>query len=233
MLELERIDKRYRRGRLEVVALRGVSLEVCPAEVVAVLGMEGSGRSTLLRVAAGIEQPDAGEVRFRGRPLLLGERAVAGGIAYCQASFRRTEGEAVLDDLIAAQLARGVRPARARERAWEALERVDARMCGQRRLFELEKADASRVGIARALVQRPSLLLIDEPTKGVDLLERDGILELVRSLSREDIAVLMSSNKATGVFGADRVLSLSNGELYGQGSPEMAEVVRLPLSGTG
>jgi len=228
LLELERVTKRYRRGCLELTALREVSLEVHPAEVVAVWGLEGSGRTTLLRIAAAIEAPDRGEVRFRGRTLAAGESPIARGIAYCQPRFRGIEGEPVLDQLIAAQLALGIRPSGAREHAWAALERTCAQRCERRRPFELDPAQATRVSVARALVQQPSLLLIDEPTRGVDLLERDGILELLHALSREGLAVLMSAQKGTAVLGADRVLSLSDGALHGHGSPEFADVVRLP-----
>jgi ABC-type sugar transport system ATPase subunit len=69
--------------------------------------------------------------------------------------------------------------------------------------------------------------VIDEPTKGVDLLERDNILGLLRSLADENIAVLMSSAEATALAGADRALSLSAGKLRGSASPELADV--LPL----
>jgi len=233
LLELARVSKRYRRGRLEVAAVRAVSLDLDPGELIAIWGLEGSGRSTLLRIAAGIEAPDDGEVRFQTRRLRVGESAIPGGIACCQSRFRGAGGEAVLEELIGAQLALGVKATGARARASRALERVDASGCGDRRPFELDRADAVRVSLARALVQQPALLIIDEPTKGVDLLKRDGILELLHSLSREGLAVLMSAQKGTGVFGADRVLALSDGELRGHVTPEMAQVVELPLRVTG
>ena len=72
-----------------------------------------------------------------------------------------------------------------------------------------------RVALARALALEPSLLVIDEPTRGVDLLERDAILALLRSLADEGIAVLISTGEATALAGADRALSLADGELRG------------------
>jgi len=78
-------------------------------------------------------------------------------------------------------------------------------------------------------VRKPSLLLIDEPTSGVELLQRTAIFALLRSLTAEGIAVLTSVGDSTGLYGADRVLALSGGDLRGHVAPEMAQVVELPL----
>lgn len=231
LLELQHVSKRFQLGARQVEVLKDVSLEMHERELIAVWGPRGSGRSTLLRIAAGIEAPDAGAVRFQGRELALGRGAIAGGVAYCQPTYRGLEGQAVLDELVASQLALGVRPAGARTRAWEALERAGARKCEARHPYELDRAEAVRVGIARALLQQPSLLLVDEPTTRVDPLERDSILELLRSLSDENIAVLMTIDRATGMFASDRALSLGEGELRGDISPNLAPVVKLRVTG--
>lgn len=229
LLELERVSKNYRHGARHLQVLREVSLEVHEHEVVSIWGTRNSGRSTLLRVAAGIEAPDHGRVRFKERDLAVGGGAIAGGIAYCQPTIRSVEGQVVLEEMIAAQLALGVRPAGARRRASEALERTGAEHCQARRPFELDRAEAVRVGIARALLQEPALLIVDEPTTGVEPRERDRLLQLLRSFAREDIAILMSLDKGPGLYAADRALSLSDGELRGHLTPELAPVVELPL----
>jgi ABC-type multidrug transport system ATPase subunit len=234
LLQLENVTKRFRRGKLELIALRDISLEIHAGELIAVWGARGSGRSTLLRIAAGIERPDAGSVRLHGRELSPARPSgIPGGIAYCQPGSRGVEAEAVLQELVAAQLALGVKPSGARDRAWEALERVGARRCEERRPYELQRDEAVRVAIARALVQQPSLVVIDEPTTAVDVLKRDGILELLRSIATDATAVLMTVEKSTCLFGADRALSLSEGELHGHVSPELAKVVALPMRNAG
>lgn len=234
LLELVHVSKRFRQGARHVVdVLRDASLELHEGELLAVWGARGSGRSTLLRIAAGIEAPDAGVVRFQGRQLSPGRGSIAGGIAYCQTTFRGLEGEPVLQELIASQLAIGVKPSEARARAWNTLERVGADRCENARPHELDRAEAVRVSIARALLQEPSLLVIDEPTTGVHPLERDRILELLRSLADGDIAVLMSVDKGTSLFVADRALSLGDGELRGRSGPELAQVVALPMRQSG
>jgi ABC-type multidrug transport system ATPase subunit len=234
VLELDHIAKRYRHGVRSIEVLRDVSLQVDEREVVAIWGPRNSGRSTLLRIAAGIATPDSGAVRFRGRPLMPGCGAIAGGIAYCQPTLRSVEAQVVLDELIAAQLALGVRLSGARARASQILERVQASHCEGRHPYELSRAEAVRVAIARALLQEPALMIVDEPTTGVEDLERDPILELLRSLADEDgTAILMSLDKGIGLFASNRALSLSHGQLRGHLVRELAPVVELPLRMSG
>jgi ABC-type multidrug transport system ATPase subunit len=231
LLELDRVSKCYRHGSLRQQALREVSLELDRGELVVVWGLRRSGRSTLLRIAAGVQAPDCGEVRFEGRPL-SGSGALAEGIAYCVRGFHGSEGQPVIEELIFSQLALGASPATAKKRAWSVLERVGASKCAQLRPYELDSAEAIKASIARALVREPSLLLIDEPTSGVELLQRTAIFALLRSLAAEGVAVLTSVGESTGLYGADRVLALSGGDLRGHVAPELAPVVDLPLRAT-
>lgn len=223
LLELEHISKRYHGGAR--VALDDVSLVIDAGEMVAIWGERQSGRSTLLRIAAGIESPDTGVARFAGHDLAArgGER-LGHGISYCRKAFRASGGPTVLDQLMAGQYARRVPPSTAMIRAWKALERVDAERCARFGITELKTDEAVRVAVARALTSEPRLLVVDEPTIGVDLLERDGILKLLRSLADEGVAVLTSTGEGTGLLGADRVLSLGKGKLRGELTPDLAQV---------
>ncbi len=225
LLELERVSKRYGRLPGERVALRDVSLQIEPGELVAVLGRRRSGRSTLLRVAAGVEAPDEGVVRFAGHNLEGG--GGDGGIGYCQRSFRPGEGRLVLDQIVVRLLARGASPSRAASQAHAALVRAGAERCAGLEPADLDSTEAVRVAIARTLACNPRLLVIDEPTKGVDLLERDSILLLLRSLANEGVAVLMSTGETPCLSGVDRGLTIGDGELHGRPSSELAAV--LPL----
>jgi ABC-type cobalamin/Fe3+-siderophores transport system ATPase subunit len=228
LLALEGVGKHYRDGPRECVVLREISLQLEAGELVVVWGMRRSGRSTLLRVAAGIEPPDSGVVRFEGRDLAGNSVGVLGaGIGFCRKALHAGEGQGVLDQLLLGLLAGGLSSSHARTRALEALERTGAGRCAALRLRELDSAEAIRVALARAIAQQPRLLIVDEPTKGVDLLERDGILLLLRSLADEGIAVLASAGESTALAGADRALALSEGELRGSLSPELAPVVQL------
>jgi putative ABC transport system ATP-binding protein len=228
LLELDTVSRRHPGPPRTRLVLCEVSLRLEPGELVVVWGLKGSGRSTLLRVAAGIEAPDSGSVRFEGRDLAEhGEDLLGGAIAYCDRALRYTAGQSVLEHVSVALLAHGVAPREARARARRSLARVAAEQTAGRRLAALDEDDAVRVAIARMLALAPALLVIDEPTRGVDLLARDGILALLRSLADDGLAVLASTGESTGLAGADRGLVLSEGELRGAPPAELATV--LPL----
>lgn len=226
LLELEHVSKRYRHG--ERVALDDVSLSIEAGELVAVWGERRSGRSTLLRIAAGVETPDSGFIRFSGREVTeLGGQTLGSGIGYCRTGFRASTGQYIVDLLAASQLARGLSRPDARVCAWKALARVAAEDCANRTPSELNGEEIVRVSIGRAIATDPRLIVIDEPTVGVDLTARDGILALLRSIADDGIAVLTSTNDGPGWLGADRVLALRKGKLHGETIPELAPVAHL------
>ena len=228
LLELETVHKRYADDASERTVLRGVSLQAGAGELIVVWGLRRSGRSTLLRVAAGIEPPDAGVVRFDGRDLASGgERLLGEGIGYCQKTLRYADGHTALDHAMVGLLSRWVPPAKARLRALSALERAGAAHCARMARRELSSAEAVRVGLARTLALRPRMIVIDEPVKGVELSERDPILGLLRSLADEGLTVLASTGESTGLSQADRGLVLGDGELRGAPAPELAPVLAL------
>lgn len=226
LLELERVSKRYGRGARERVVLSDITLELCEGELAAIWGRRGSGRSTLLRLAAGLEAPSTGVVRFAGHDLATRRGDdLGGGIGFCRPGLG---GNGVVsEELIAGQLARGLPSRQARARTFAALERAGARGCATARTADLDTGEALRVAIARALTPAPRLLVLDEPTKGVDPIERDEILSLLRSLADDGLTILTCIGETTAFAGADRALSLSEGELRGRLAPELAPVIPL------
>ena len=201
LLSLERVGKRYRRGMRERIALREISLEIDSGEYVVVWGLRRSGRSTLLRIAAGIETPDEGVVRFAGRDLAdNGAEGLGEGIGYCQKTLRPGDGR-VLEQLTVTLMARGIPAGRARTHAQAALQRTGVGQCARLEPEELTSDEAVRVAFARTLAAEPQLVVADEPTSGVELNERDGILALLRSLADEGIAVLASTGELNSSLG--------------------------------
>jgi putative ABC transport system ATP-binding protein len=227
LLALEHVSKTYGRGRHGPRALHDVSLEVSAGEVVGVWGRRCSGRTMLLRIAAGLETPDSGRVLLDG--IDVGEHPegiLRRRIAYCHTSFAPAHAELVVEHVAVPLLAVGTRIDRACTRAQAMLDRVGAGACAEMRPHELAQGEMVRVVLARALLQQPQLLLIDEPTSGVDLLERDDLLTTLRVTAKDEhVAVLLTGSETAAIAGADRTLSLSDGALHGDAVPHAAEVV--------
>jgi ABC-type multidrug transport system ATPase subunit len=225
LLTLRKITKRYTTRQREHVALHDVSLEVAAGELVSVWGMRRSGRTTLLRVAAGIEPPDEGTVHFAGQDMASGGSRLGTQIGYTNLNFMTTQGSSVVEHIAVSLLAQGSPLDRARTRASEMLDRVGATDCAGLDARILDPAEQVRIALARALASEPRLLLIDEPTNGVDVLQRDPLLALIRSIADAGTAVLVTVGEVVTI--ADRALSIDEGELRGEVVPEGAEV--LPL----
>ena len=227
LLTLEHVSKRYRRGLRELPALRDVSLEVAAGEIVGVWGRRFSGRTTLLRIAAGLVAPDDGRVLLDGTPVAeLPEGDLRRSVAFCHTSFAPAHAELVVEHVAVPLLAVGTRIDRACTRAQAMLDRVGAGACAELRPHQLAQGELVRVVLARALLQQPRLLLIDEPTSGVDLIERDDLLMTLRVTAKDEhVAVLMTASEMPGLSIADRALTLADGVLHGDAVPHAADVV--------
>lgn len=231
-LVLEAVSKHVRHGGAEQVALDGVSLDVDAGEVVGVWGRRRSGRSTLLRVAAGVEEPDGGAITVGGVDLWHASReqrrSVRQQIAVWYPLFLPDHGRRLYRQ-VAMPARRTRQPTR---RAWAqahaALERVGLSDCARRAVTELDHRETVRAALARALVMRPKVLVLDEPVSGLDVLEVERILDLIIGIAREDrIAVLMTGAEVGQLSGVDRLLSIGGGVVRGATSPTSADVVEL------
>jgi ABC-type ATPase involved in cell division len=225
LLSLRHVTKRHGHGRIEHLALSNVSLEIEPGEMVAVWGLRRSGRTTLIRTAAGMERPDTGTVLFAGHDLVQRRDKTLGSEIGCvQFHFSSTEGALVLDQVANGLLAEGNSISAARRRAKEALADVGAEECAEFSHRDLDAGETVRVSLARALVLQPRLLVVDEPTNGVDLRDRDPILTLLRRITNRGVAVLMTTGDGAALSGVDRVFTLDHGELHGGTSQPPASV---------
>ncbi|HEX8103886.1 MAG TPA: ABC transporter ATP-binding protein [Solirubrobacteraceae bacterium] len=206
-------------------AVDGVSLEVRPGELFALLGPSGSGKTTLLRLIAGFEAPEDGTVRLAGR-------AVAGAGAWVEPEHRGVglvpQGDALFPHLtVGENVAFGVR--RAPERARRALELVGLADRAASRPGELSGGERQRVALARALAPGPSLVLLDEPFSSLDAalrgrLRRD-VVDVLRRAGATGVLVTHDQEEALGL--ADRVAVLRDGRVVQCGAP--TELYRRPV----
>jgi len=234
LLALERVTQRRRIGRRRTAVLDDVSLELWPGEIVAVLGQRNSGKTTLLRVAAGIERPAAGTLRVAGEALgrlrssARTHRLRTVGLA--PKAWRVARGKPVLDHVALPLLADGRPLVTAFAKAHETIERVGAGHCAGAVAEELTPGDETRAALAQALVREPRVLLVDEPGVLAAPSEREELLRMLRGIAAEDprLALLVTARDVAGVAGAGRVLTLDGGRLRGASRPASADVLPFP-----
>jgi putative ABC transport system ATP-binding protein len=231
LVELTEVSKTYD-GAGGRAALDGVSLDIEAGEFTAIMGPSGSGKSTLLNLIAGIDRPSGGRVRVAGEDL--------GGLSEARlARFRRARlgfvfqffnllgNLTVLENvLIPAQL-QGTRPTLARARAMELLARLDIAELADQYPARLSGGQQQRVAVARALINRPLLLLADEPTGAMDTRSGGQVMGLLEGLNREGQTVLLVTHDAKlATRHAGRVVTLIDGRVQDDTRLEGASPLR-------
>ena len=219
-LELIGITKRFE----QKLVLDDVSLDVANGRSLVIIGGSGQGKSVTLKIAIGLMQPDAGEVRIDGQPVETGRRGRRGRMSAFGLLF---QGAALFDSLsvwrnVAFRLihADHVPAPEAKERALEALESVGLpRSAANLHPGELSGGMQKRVGLARAIVGRPEILFFDEPTTGLDPINADVINNLIREQVHRlgCTAVSITHDMASARKIADEIAMLHGGKIVWRG----------------
>jgi lipoprotein-releasing system ATP-binding protein len=218
-LALKDVVRTFRQGSETLEVLRGVSLEIHPGEIVALVGPSGAGKSTLLHIAGLLERPDGGEVLVRGRPCgSLGDdartklRRAYFGFVY---QFHHLLPEfSALENIMLPQMVAGLGKRVAREHSSQLLGMVGLAARASHRPARLSGGEQQRIAIARAVANAPYVLLADEPTGNLDHQTADAVFAQILALVRQaGLAALVATHNLELADRMDRVLELVDGRL--------------------
>lgn len=216
MIELENITKVYHMGKVDVNALRGITLSIAKGEMVAIIGASGSGKSTLLNVVGLLDRPTSGRYLFEGTDVSqLNDNQLAEmrnqKLGFVFQDFNLLPRATALANVELPLIYGGKR--HRREIATEALERVRLGERAKHKPTELSGGEQQRVAIARALVNKPSIILADEPTGELDTHSSAEIMSIFRQLHQEGITIILITHEVDIAAQAQRTIRLQDGRI--------------------
>jgi putative ABC transport system ATP-binding protein len=235
-VEFVDVSRTYGDGATAVHALRGINLQVRAGELVAVMGPSGSGKSSLLHLAGGLDSPTGGTVLLEARDLAslsVRDRAALRrrSVGYVFQELNLIPGLTAAENVALPLELDGISARHARPLAVRALREVELEDADDRYPDDLSGGQQQRVAIARALVGDRRLLLADEPTGALDSETGEAILQLIRSRCDRGAAGVLVTHEARYAGWADRVVFLRDGAIVDQSSPSSGAESLLGLRG--
>jgi macrolide transport system ATP-binding/permease protein len=218
-LRLDSVTREFEGSDTKVVALREVSLEIGPGEFVAVIGPSGCGKTTLLSMLGGLDRPTSGKVYAAGLVLeQLSEEALSDyrlqRVATIFQTFNLVPGMTVEENVSLPMLLAGVPPEERRERALHLLELVDLSSRAKQRASRLSGGEQQRVAVARALANRPGLILADEPTGSLDSAAGTRVIELLKELNSRGATIVLVTHDPEVARHANRAVRMMDGRAF-------------------
>ena len=220
-IECRDLFKIYKRAELEVVALRGLDLDVETGELIAIIGASGSGKSTLMNVLAGLDRPSAGQVRVGSRDLLdisdselVMYRRLDVGFVWQATARNLVPYLNVIDNIELPMAMAGTSTSDRHSWSGELLSSLGLGDKAKRLPYQLSGGEQQRVAIAVALANRPALLLADEPTGELDTQTASEVFEMLRVLNRTyHVTVVMVTHYPGVTHFVDRVVNIRDGRI--------------------
>ena len=209
-LELRNLKKSF---TSEEYVLQGINLQIDQGEFVTLLGASGCGKTTTLRIIAGLEQPDSGSVWLEGKDVtnLEPNQRDVNTVFQNYALFPHMN---VADNIGYGLKIRKVPKADIKKKVKEMLELVQLEGFEKRKPAELSGGQKQRVAVARALITQPKLVLADEPTGALDSRATDELLRLFEEINRDGQTILMVTHSVKAASHASRVLFIKDGEVF-------------------
>ncbi len=220
LIQLENVSKIFYTDEVETHALDAVTLAIHPGEYVAISGPSGCGKSTLLSILGLLDSPTAGDYTLNGRPvaqLSQADRARTRNreIGFIFQSFNLIGDLTVYENVELPLTYRGMKPAERRERATEALEKVEMAHRAKHLPSQLSGGQQQRVAVARAVAGQPTILLADEPTGNLDSKNGEAVMGLLKTLHGEGSTICMVTHDPRYAEHAGREIHLFDGRLAG------------------
>ena len=221
IVELHQVSKVYGDGTTVVAALREIDLKVNAGEFVAVMGPSGSGKSSLLALAGGLDSTSHGEIYVRGTPLSALSKAERArlrrrAVGYVFQDYNLIPTLNATENVSLPLELDGVKPAKAQRQAKDALRQVGIEDLAGRFIDELSGGQQQRVAIARAIVGDKALILADEPTGALDSVTGEEIMAVLRRRADAGAGVVLVTHEARHAGWADRVVFLRDGRVVDQ-----------------
>lgn len=216
MIEFQAVSKQY---STDAYALRDVSLNIEKGELVYLAGPSGAGKSTLLKMIAAIERPTSGRVIVNGHDVGRIKRA---GVPFLRRNIgmilqqqRLLSDRSILANVMLSLLVTGAPTAQAEQRARAALDKVGLLDRANANPMELSGGEQQRVAVARAIVNRPQIILADEPTANLDRAAADRVIDALRAFNSVGVTCMISTHDEQVLDSAGRVIRLEHGQMAG------------------
>ncbi len=222
-ITIQNVDKSY--GQIH--ALRDVSFDLAPGRICALVGHNGAGKTTLIKLMLGLIRPSGGAIRVLGEDPAAGEFSARRMLGYLPENVAFNTALTGRETLSFYARLKQLKPAT----AWSLLDRVGLGDAADRRVGTYSKGMRQRLGLAQALLGRPRILLLDEPTTGLDPALRQTFYDILRELRDDGAMVLISSHALSELEGrAEHVLIMNRGALVAQGTlAELRQLSQLPI----